>query len=179
MKGCIQIYCGDGKGKTTASIGLLIRAVGCGIPVVFSQFMKNDTSSEINIIKQLEQVSVFHCKSSFGFYFQMKEEEKVEAQKEYTELFYRIIQEAKEKAKNTTGLVLLIMDEIISAYNLNMVPQREVLEFLMDKPENLEVILTGREPLEELIELADYVSCVEKVKHPYDRGMNSRKGIEW
>ena len=73
---------------------------------------------------------------------------------------------------------LLILDEAIAAYNLKLVDSKLLLEFLNTKPEALEVVLTGRDPAPELVELADYVSEVKKIKHPFDRGVKARKGIE-
>lgn len=182
MKGLIHIYCGDGKGKTTASIGLLVRAVGSQIPVVFAQFMKNDTSSEISLIRNMPNTIVIHTRKQFGFYNNMTVETKEEARKEYTDIFMEAVNRAKEIALqrqgNKEGLTLLILDEILSAYNYDLIKNEILLEFLKSKPDNLEIVLTGREPKEELIGLADYVSEIHKVKHPYDKGINARKGIE-
>lgn len=181
MKGLIHIYCGDGKGKTTASIGLLIRAIGNDMPVVFTQFMKNDTSSEIDVIRNIQGTKLIHAKKHFGFYHRMTEEQKVEASKEYTDILMEAINVAKEKAfeqSKSNGLALIILDEIISAYNYNIIDNDLLLEFLKNKPENLEIVLTGRNPKEELIELSDYVSEIQKVKHPFDKGIGARKGIE-
>lgn len=182
MKGLIHIYCGDGKGKTTASIGLLVRAVGSQIPVVFAQFMKNDISSEISMIRNMPDTEVLHAKKHFGFYNRMTDETKEEARKEYTETFIEAANRAKEIAlqrqEKKEGLTLLILDEILSAYNYRLIKNEMLLEFLKNKPDNLEIVLTGRDPKEELIEQADYVSEIQKVKHPFDNGIAARKGIE-
>lgn len=182
MKGLIHIYYGDGKGKTTASIGLLVRAVGNHIPVVFAQFMKNDTSSEISMIRNMPDTVVIHAKKHFGFYNRMTEEEKEEAKREYTSTFIEAANRAKEEAlqrqDKKDGLILLILDEILSAYNYEFIKKDMLLDLLKNKPDNLEIVLTGRNPKEELIELADYVSEIQKVKHPFDNGIGARKGIE-
>jgi len=73
---------------------------------------------------------------------------------------------------------LLVLDELIASYNLNMVNRQDVIAFLKNKPEELEVVMTGREPADELVELADYVSKIQKIKHPYDKGILPRVGIE-
>ncbi len=186
MRGLIHIYCGDGKGKTTASIGLLVRAVGNHIPVVFAQFMKNDTSSEIEIIRTMPDTVVLHAKKHFGFYHKMSADEKEEARIEYTATFIEAVNIAKEKAllrqnkeeRLNNGLTLLILDEILSAYNYNLIDNVMLVELLQHKPDNLEIVLTGRNPKVELIELADYVSEIQKRKHPFDKGITARKGIE-
>lgn len=177
-RGLVQIYCGDGKGKTTASIGLMARAIGYGTKVIFSQFMKNDDSSEIAVIKTLPNVHIYHSRERFGFYFQMTEEEKLKARDAYLSLWCQVSEKAIEMTKDGT-FILLIMDELISAYNLGLVNQELVCDFIKNKPLSLEIVITGREPKKELIELADYVSEVRKIKHPFDKGIESRRGIEW
>ena len=100
-------------------------------------------------------------------------EQKAGAQKAFTDLFERVTQTAvREHA------FLLVMDEFIAAYGHGMIDREKALKFLREKPETLEVVLTGRDPEPELLELADYVSEIQKKKHPFDRGLSARKGIE-
>lgn len=172
-KGLIHIYCGDGKGKTTAAMGLTVRAAGCGMKVVLTQFMKNGTSNEIKVIKTLPNITFTCVNKNLGFFWNMTEEEKEEAKKLYQQLFKDVTKLAVEQEAD-----LLVMDEFMSAYNYGWIDQREALEFLQNKPEKLEVVLTGREPGEELIELADYVTEMRKIKHPFEQGIPARKGIE-
>lgn len=172
-KSCIHIYCGDGKGKSTASMGLAVRAAGFGKTVIVTQFLKDGSSSELNILRTLPGVQVLVCEKKFGFLWKMSEEEKKEAKEAYTELFRRVTGKAVEE-----GVFLLVMDEFIAAYNHGMVDRAEALRFLKEKPDTLEVVLTGRDPAPELLELADYVSEICKRKHPFDAGVPARKGIE-
>lgn len=172
-KSCIHIYCGDGKGKTTAAVGLAVRAAGNGKKVVLTQFLKDGSSSELNILRELPQIKVLSCTKKFGFFWNMSEEQKAEAQKAYTELFEKAVHEAID-----SHAFLLVMDEFVAAYNHGMIDREKALNFLKDKPEELEVVLTGREPAPELVELADYVSEIQKRKHPFDQGIPARKGIE-
>ncbi len=174
MKGLIHIYTGDGKGKTTSAIGLTIRAVGNNMKVVFTQFMKGDSSSEINILKQIENINLIFCKENFGFVWNMDNKEKLRAKKEYTNQFLSSIEKAKE-----INADMLVLDEFTSAYELGFIDNSIALEFLKNKPANLEVIITGRNPKEELINLADYISDIKKIKHPFDKNINARKGIEF
>ncbi len=170
---CIHIYCGDGKGKSTAVTGLAVRAAGSGKKVIFTQFMKDGTSSELKVLKTLPGVTVLTCEKRLGFVWNMNEEQKKEAAAAYQEVFDRATELAvKEDA------FLLVMDEFMSCYNYGMLNHEKALSFLKNRPEGLEVALTGRDPAEELIELADYVSEVRKVKHPFDQGIHARKGIE-
>lgn len=172
-KSCIHIYCGDGKGKSTAAMGLALRAAGSGQKVVLTQFLKSGSSSELNILRQLPQVQVMGCEKKFGFLWNMTEEQKAEAKKAYTELFFQVTETAvREHA------FLLVMDEFMAAYNHEMLDREAALAFLRERPEDLEVVLTGRDPAPELLELTDYVSEIQKRKHPFDEGLPARKGIE-
>lgn len=172
MAGMIHIYCGDGKGKTTAAVGLAVRAAGAGKKVVFTQFFKDGSSSEIKSLQCLENIRVMHCVTVRGFFRRMNEAEKARASEDYTRLF-REVQAAAEHAD------LLVLDEIVSACNHGTVAETAVMDFLKGKPETLEVVLTGRNPSAELLEMADYITEMRKIKHPYDRGITARKGIEF
>ena len=172
MAGLIHIYCGDGKGKTTAAVGLTLRSAGAGNRVVFTQFFKDGSSSEISLLRQIPGISVLHADTVSGFWKRMTAEQQAQASRDYTELFHI----ACERAKN---MDLLVLDEVISACNHGAVPEEALLEFLQNKPENLEVVLTGRNPSEALLAQADYVTEMKKVKHPFDRGVLARKGIEY
>ena len=172
-KGLIHIYCGEGKGKTTAAMGLTVRAAGSGMKVVLAQFMKDGTSNEVKVMKMLPGVTYACVEKKLGFSWNMTAEEKEEAKKLYQKLFTDVIKLSVEREAD-----LLVMDEFMSAYNYGWIDQREALEFLQNKPQTLEVVLTGRDPGEELIELADYVTEMRKIKHPFEQGIPARKGIE-
>lgn len=172
-KSCIHIYCGDGKGKSTAAMGLALRSAGSGEKVLVTQFLKDGTSSELKILRELPGVQVLTCEKKFGFFWNMTEEQKAQAKDAYEELFEKAVKTAVEE-----NVFLLVMDEFIAAYNHGMIDQKKALAFLKERPEGLEVVLTGREPAPELVELADYVSEIQKKKHPFDQGVPARKGIE-
>lgn len=173
MKGLVHIYEGDGKGKTTAAIGLCIRCVGYGEKVLFTQFMKDNRSSELEILRKIEGISFIPCDKAYGFSWTMSEETKIEAKEVYTKHLKNVINLCIKDSYR-----MLVVDEIISAYNLEFIDRSILIEFLRNKPEQLEVVMTGRNPAIELVELADYVSEIKKIKHPYDHGVPSRKGIE-
>ena len=173
MKSLIHIYCGDGKGKTTASIGLGVRAAGYGMKVVFTQFMKNNSSNELKILEKIDNIHMLFCDKEFGFVWNMTEQEKEDAKKEYTKQFEKAIDYA---VKNNCDM--LIMDEFMSCFELQFIDNNKALEFLRNKPEKLEVVLTGRNPSDELCEIADYITEMKKIKHPFDNGVNARNGIE-
>ena len=172
MAGLIHIYCGDGKGKTTASVGLAIRAAGTGKQVIFTQFFKDGSSGEVGVLRQVSGIRTLHCTKRYGLYFRMTEEEKKLAQRDYTALLEQALRLARDAD-------LLILDEVISACNHGTVPQSMLEEFLDRKPEGLEVVMTGRNPAEALLERADYVTEMKKIKHPFDQGIPARKGVEF
>jgi cob(I)alamin adenosyltransferase len=163
----IQVYIGDGKGKTTESIGLSIRAAGHGFKVLFLQFLKDDSSGEVSILKSIPGIEVIHCPVNYGFTFQMTEDQKKETAKEYDKMLDKAI---------GTNVFLVVLDEAIHALNAGMI-DREKLERLLDK--DCEIVLTGRDAPEWLISRADYVSNIQKIKHPYDKGVQARVGIEF
>lgn len=173
MFGLIHIYCGDGKGKTTAAVGLAVRCAGRGNKVLLVQFLKSRDSGELYSLARLPDIEVMRGKESKKFTFQMNEEEKHALLIEHNKMFEQVL----AKIKNG-GYSLLILDEVIGALNAKVFEMPKLIEFLRHKPENLEVVLTGRNPAPELVEIADYVSEMRKVKHPMDKGIMAREGIE-
>lgn len=172
--GLIHIYCGDGKGKTTAAMGLGMRAAGRKKKVLLTQFLKSGITGELVSIEKLKEY--FHYVPGVPvnkFSWNMTEEEKVNAKIEHTERFKEITKKAIDENYD-----LLLLDELIATINLDFVPLEEVVKFLKNKPEGLEVVMTGRDPKEELIDLAHYVSEIKAVKHPFEKGIPSREGIE-
>lgn len=173
MFGLIHIYCGDGKGKTTAAVGLAVRCAGRGNKVLLVQFLKSRDSGELYSLAKLPDIEVMRGKESKKFTFQMNEEEKHTLLIEHNKMFEQVL----AKIKNG-GYSLLILDEVIGALNAKVFEMPKLIEFLRHKPENLEVVLTGRNPAPELVEIADYVSEMRKIKHPMDKGIMAREGIE-
>lgn len=171
--GLIHIYTGDGKGKTTSSVGLAVRGLGAGLNVVFCQFLKSGNSSEINILKNLDNLTIVQGEGVKGFVKYMSEEEVKHVTKMHDEMLLECINLCKSGKCD-----MLILDEIMAAVNLNVVSYKVLLDFLRNKPENVEIVMTGRNPKEELIDLADYVSEIRKIKHPFDKGINARYGVE-
>ncbi len=172
-KGLIHLYCGDGKGKTTAAVGLAVRCAGGGGKVLFYQFLKDGTSGEISVLKKIDGVDVVDGYREIKFSKFMTDNEITEAKKYYSSEFSKIVDIIFEKNYD-----LLVLDEITHAVNNKYVSIYEVIKFLEIKPFGLEVVLTGRNPHKRFCELADYVSEVLKIKHPFDLGIKSRKFIE-
>ena len=172
--GCIHIYYGNGKGKTTCSVGLAVRASGCGKKVLFIQFMKTGKSSEIKVIENLPGIEVMEAPRMKKFSFKMNDEEK----REMLEEDNRVLDLIREKVSGE-NYDLLVMDESIGSCHKGFLDEALLIDFLKNKPEHLEVVLTGRHPDDTLMDLADYVTEMHKVKHPYDKGTMARRGIEF
>lgn len=166
----IHLYCGNGKGKTTAAMGLALRAAGRGERVVIAQFLKGADSGERYALAKLPQVELLPLPEQVKFTFQMDEQERLEASRRCRAL----LEVARERAKDC---FLLVLDEACAAVNSGLLPLEELLDCL----DNLtcEIVLTGRDPAPQLLERADYITQMEPLRHPYQRGITARKGIEW
>ncbi len=173
-QGLVHIYCGDGKGKTTCAVGLMIRCAGQGGRVLCFQFLKGDNSGERRILEKLEKVTLMSCYGKVKFTSKMNEEEKLEAKTFYQNRFQQIITMVQQKEYD-----LLVLDEIMAAISAGFLEEKEVVRFLQNKPVTLEVVMTGRNPGEELLKLADYVTEMKMCKHPYEKGISARRMIEW
>ena len=168
----LHIYCGEGKGKTTCSMGLAVRAAGHGRKVVVAQFLKCGNSGERTVLEQLPNVTLLPVPEITKFVFAMTEEEKAQTRTQMGEILTRAIAESRDAD-------LLVLDELNGAISTGMVTLEDVLAFLDSRPEGLEVVITGRDPAPELRQRADYITEMTKVKHPFDKGLNARKGVEW
>lgn len=170
--GLVHLYTGEGKGKTTAAVGLAARMSGRGGRVVFAQFLKGGDSGERAALALLPGVTLMPAPDSVKFVFQMNAAERAAFAHETERLFAASCVKAADKD-------MLILDELLGAIESGLISCKRVADFLANKPAALEVVLTGRHAPEALIALADYVSCAACVKHPYERGVQARAGIEY
>ena len=170
----IHIYSGEGKGKTTAAIGLAVRAAGAGLRVFFYQFLKNGSSSEIPVLESLKGVNVRCCRNCNKFTKDMNDDEKAAVTAEQNSMLIEIKNIIKAEAAD-----VIIMDEFIGAYNKQLMDRLFAEVMLKEFPESMELILTGREPSQFLCRVADYHSEINELKHPFKKGMKSRRGIEY
>ena len=174
MEGLVHIYTGDGKGKTTAAVGLGLRAWGRGKKVLMVQFLKGMESGELIAIDKLgEGFMVNRGKFMGKFTWDMSKKER----KESEALQKRQLEYAWKQMK-TDQWDMLILDEILAAIAARMVRQEDVLALIDDKPDRLELVLTGRNAPDQLVDAADYVSEIRERKHPFQRGIGARRGIE-
>lgn len=168
-QGLVHLYAGDGKGKTTAAMGLALRALDNKKRVTVVQFLKGMPSGEVDLLHQLG-ATVYRAENITKFVFQMTEQEKIEAKAAYTQLL-------QQAACQPTDL--LVLDEACAACVLEMVDVQMLKDVVQKRPEGLELVLTGRDPAQWMIEAADYYTEMCCRKHPYEKGIAARKGIEF
>ena len=169
-----HIYTGDGKGKTTAAVGLAVRCAGSGRRVLFTQFLKPAKSGEIEAMTDMENMQIWLCPEEFSFTWQMTDEEKEEAKDIYERYIWDITRMVLQG-----NFSMLVMDEVIGACNAGLVNEDELMEMLEQFPDDMEVVLTGRNPSEQLCDWADNLTEMKKIKHHFDKGIKARKGIEY
>lgn len=174
MTGLIHIYTGDGKGKTTSAIGLATRALGGGLKVLYVSFHKRPELfgyTEMDSLRKLGATVINLAKGHPHLDKSIPERQMIE------EVGQGLIDIAQ--LINEQRFDMLIMDEIIISIRDKYVDEATVIEFVRNKPKTLELVMTGRGATPALVELANYVSFVQKIKHPYDDNIASRKGIEY
>ena len=166
----IQVYTGNGKGKTTAALGLALRAAGQGLKVYIGQFVKGRDYGELNALKRFRNIKA----EQFGrscFIKNPPAKKDIELARDGLEKIKKIIAENKYD--------ILILDEINIALKLNLLQLKDVIEIIKDAPKRLELILTGRSAHPDILKIADLVSEIKEVKHYFHRGIKARKGIEF
>ncbi len=164
----LHIYTGDAKGKTTAAVGLAIRAAGAGKKVLFFQFLKSDTSSERCILKKIDNIYVKDICTAVPFLCSA-DDSKIEELKNAYNAFVEYLE------SEALLYDVIILDEAVCAVCEGFVDIKSIL----DISENKEVIMTGRGDISAFSDKADYITEMKKVKHPYDKGVLARKGIEY
>lgn len=171
-EGYIQIYTGSGKGKTTAAIGQAVRAAGFGLKTYIVQFMKEFPYNEIKSLKHLKEWITIEQFGGDEFVYKKEPPGKIEMDKVQRGL-------AAAKAKMLSGKYdIIILDEVCVSIYFGLFSDEEILTFIKQKPENVELILTGRYCPDKLLDKADLVTEMNEVKHYYQEGVTSRKGIE-
>jgi cob(I)alamin adenosyltransferase len=166
----IQVYTGNGKGKTTAALGLALRAAGAGLNVYIGQFVKGRCYSEIKTLKKIDHIKV----EQFGrscFIKKSPKEIDVQMALDGLKRLNKIIAARKYR--------VVILDEINIAVKLGLIPLRDLLKLIKNTPKSIELVLTGRYAYPKVIKLADLVSQIKEVKHYYVKGVKARRGIEF
>jgi cob(I)alamin adenosyltransferase len=171
-KGLVQVFTGEGKGKTTAALGAVIRALGHGLRVYIAFFMKGSyPDGEGSILSRLPNVTLANFGGrEFVDPAKVKPIEKEQARQGLAAVRQAILSGSYD---------LVVLDEINLAVAWKLVELDEVVKLIRDKPSSVELILTGRQADTRLVELADLVTEMVKIKHPYDKGVGARQGVEY
>ncbi len=171
MQGLIQVYYGNGKGKTTAALGQALRAAGRDKSVFIVQFMKKWDYGELHSIEMIPQITIktFGTKA-FVYKGKAKQIDYQEAEKAFAE---------GVQAARSNQYDMIIFDELNVAVDFGLLSLKKVLDFLEQRPEEVEIIITGRNAPQEIIDRADLVTEMREIKHPYQKGIQARMGIEY
>lgn len=171
-KGMVQVYTGNGKGKTSAAFGLALRAIGRGLKVYIIQFIKGGFDyGELYVVDKLPNLTL----KAFG-------RGKFVTEKPPKEDDIKLAEEALKLAEEVVKggeYDIVILDEINVALNLKLIKTERVVELIKKKPKHVELVLTGRYVPKEIIEAADLVTEMREIKHPYNKGFQARRGIEF
>ena len=170
QKGYIQIYTGDGKGKTTAALGLALRAAGHGKKTYIAQFMKGQSYGELKSIQRIDEITIAQFGKDTFIHINQATAQDIQMARDGLD--------QATQAMNSGDYQIIILDEINMAVYFKLLTVDEVLEFIKQKPVEIELILTGRRAPEQFIKIADLVTEMKEVKHYYQAGVESRDGIE-
>jgi len=172
--GLIQLYTGDGKGKTTAAFGQAIRCAGNNNKVIIFQFLKGKDSGESLFLENNEYIELYHLNIEGSFSWRKS--------KEAEDLVIAEIHMAMDYVKEIIKYDrcdMLVLDEIVHVFKREYYSLKDFVALLKERPQIMEVILTGRGAMEELYDIADLVTEMKKIKHPFDEGIKARQGIEY
>lgn len=172
--GLIHVYTGDGKGKTSSAVGLATRALGSGFRVCYCSFHKRPEKYGYTEIESLGRLGADISVFAKGHPHLDRNINENEIRREVAEAITYLRNLLKEKPVD-----LLILDEILISVRDRYLDEAVLLDFIKNKPPHTELVLTGRGATEKVMELADYVTFCRKLKHPYDNGITSRRGIEY
>jgi cob(I)alamin adenosyltransferase len=169
-KGCVQIYTGNGKGKTSAALGLALRAAGAGLKVFIGQFVKGSPTSEHKAIAKFAPAITVKQFGKKSFIRRIPDADDMKLAQEGFRVMRKIVASRKYD--------LVILDEIAAANKYGLVEVEQVLDLIREKPASVELVLTGRNADKRLIKAADLVTEMKEVKHYYKAGLPARVGIE-
>jgi cob(I)alamin adenosyltransferase len=171
-KGLVQVYTGNGKGKTSAAFGLALRAAGRGLKVYIIQFIKGGFDyGELYVVDKLSNVTLKAFGRGEFVTAKPPKNEDVNLAKEALNLSKEIIKSGEYD--------VVILDEISVALSLGLIDVNDVLTMIKNKPMHVEVVLTGRSAPQKIVEIADLVTEMREIKHPYSKGFPARKGVEY
>lgn len=168
--GLIHLYHGDGKGKSTCAFGLALRFSSYGKKVMIIQFLKDGSSGEIQALSKLDNVTVLAKKATPSFTWNMTDDEKAQT---------KLLHDSELNQALESDFDMLVLDELCGAMSNNLVDTDLVKKLLDSKKPNQEIVITGRNPEQSIIEKADYITQMKQEKHPFEVGIPARKGVEF
>ena len=169
----IQTYFGNGKGKTTASVGAAVRYAGSGKQVLFVQFLKNHDSSELKVLESIQGVRVLSSKEPYHLFDNLKEERTARLALAYQTLLLEEIPQYMVECQ------MLVLDEVLDAVSFGYIEESQLFNFLSELRADKEIVLTGHRLIETIAGISDYISEIKAVSHPYTKGVLPREGIEF
>ena len=169
----IQTYYGNGKGKTSAAIGAAVRAAGSGMKVLFVQLLKDGSSSEICVLKNVKNIDCINSCKDYKLFEDLSEKRVEDIKTNACEFFNNTL------LKIYKNYSMIVFDECLDALKLCFIKSEPFLNFLKEQKQNIEFIITGHEISQDIAEISDYISYIKLEKHPYYNGAKSRKGIEF
>lgn len=172
--GLIHVYCGEGKGKTTAAVGQAVRAAGAGKQVLFTQFMKGGKTGELKSFQSIENITVLRSEKKFPFFSKMTVEQKTEQTYIHNQILDTMIEAVQKGIYD-----LVILDEITYPYHWRLIDCEKLQTFFHLAKGKTEIVCTGRNPDTFFLECADYITEMKCVRHPFERGVKAREGIEY
>lgn len=172
--GLMHLYYGEGKGKTTAAVGLAVRAAGAGKRVLFAQFMKGGKTGELAILRSISNITVLRSEKAFPFYRKMTEEDKAEQTLVHNRMLKNIFSRLQKEECD-----VIVLDEITYPYKWKLIDCGKVRELLATVQGRAEIICTGRNPDAFFLGQADYITEMKCIRHPYEKGIEAREGIEY
>ncbi len=170
MRGYVHVYTGDGKGKTTAAIGLAVRAAGAGLKVYIAQFIKMGNYSEIKSLKRFSDLITIEQYGLGRFLDSEPSQRDIAVARKGLEMVKNVMASGK--------VDLVILEEANVAVNFGLFPVQTLVKLIVEKPENIELVITGRGASPRVIKVADLVTEMKMVKHYYEKGIQARVGIE-
>ena len=174
MSGLIHLYTGDGKGKTTAALGLALRAAGRGRKVLILQFLKGRDTGELHTLSLIPDITVLRLSRDYGFFKYLTGDEQADVLDEHGAMLAKASEAVAAEECN-----FLVLDELAATLRHELVDEAALLELLDNRPAGVEVVTTGRDAPNCLTRRADYITEMRKIKHPFDDGVPAREGIEW
>ena len=172
--GMVHYYYGYGKGKTSAATGSAIRAAGYSNKVMFVQFLKNTASGETKVLDHIPGVTVLRGTGTDKFSISMNDDEKNSVRRIHDGFLREVLNAAETRASD-----VVILDELADAVELGLADKEIVSEIIESCRGNIELVITGHGPVQFFIDNADYVTEMKKVRHPFDRGIRAREGVEY